>query len=175
MRIKITPIGNKASLNTKAWEDAWRDLTLSTADYVDDLFKQSFQGFHNHSPSTSRRQSGAGASKEVVVGVLEGTPDNTIYSYVNWGTRPRIIQARNPDGGLVLRFRARYAPATARGRLGGGQWVKSGPWQVKFEVRHPGISARRFDEVIQMLAKEYIEKESGKTLRSLRGKSWRKR
>jgi len=175
MKIKIEPVGDKASLNIKTWEDAWRGLTLSTADYVDELFRQSFQGFNNHSPSTSRRQSGSGASTEVVVGVLEGTPDNTIYSYVNWGVRPRIIQARNPQGGLVLRFRARYSPATARGRLGGGQWVKSGPWQVTFEVHHPGVQARRFDEVIQMLAKEFVEKESGKMLRSLRGKSWRKR
>lgn len=175
VRLAIEPVGNNSSINLAGWEQAWEDMVVATAEKVEDYFKQSFQGFHAHSPSVSRRPAKRSQrDTTVIVGVLDATPDNAIYSFVNWGTAARIIRARNPQGGLVLRFRARYTPATHRGTLSGGQWVKSGPWRVEFFVHHPGIKARRFDEVIQLLAQLYMDQEARNMLRSQRGKTWKK-
>lgn len=174
VRLAIETIGGGAQVNLAGWEQAWQDLVVASAQKAEEYFKQSFQGFHAHSPTVSRRQvRRTQRDTSMEVGVLDATEDNAIYSYVNWGTAPRIITAKNPQGGLVLRFRARYTPATHRGTLSGGQWTKTGPWRVEFQVHHPGIKARRFDEVIQMLTQLYMDEEAGKMLRRQRGKTWK--
>lgn len=173
VRLAIEPIGAGAKIDLAGWEQAWQDLVVATAEKAEDYFKQSFQGFNAHNPTVTRRPAQrTQKDTNVIVGVLNETPDNAVYSWVNFGTKPRVIRAKNPQGGLVLRFRARYSPATRKGSLSGGQWRKTGPWRVEYAVHHPGIKARRFDELIQMLTQLYMDEEAKRMLRSQRGKTW---
>lgn len=175
MRVGIKPIGTNAKIDIKGWETAWEDLIAGEAREVWEYFEQSLSGFHSHNPTITQRYTAtinASGNVEVIVGILTPTEDNTIYSYVNWGTRPRVIHAALANRPMV--FKAVYWPATARGTLRGGQWAKTGPWQVTWEVHHPGIKARRFDEFIQIAMQGSILYASRRMLLARRGKFWKK-
>ena len=91
---RIESINFDAQVNIKGWQTAWEDLIAGEAAEAWDYFEQSLSGFKRHSPSISQKGSatvGGNGNIEVVVGVLDPSPDNNIYSYVNWGTRPRIF------------------------------------------------------------------------------------
>lgn len=67
------------------------------------------------------------------------------FAYVNQGTRPHVIEARNvPLLRFTVPFRAKTRPnviASYRGSRG-SQWVS------KRRVQHPGIEARNFSDII---------------------------
>jgi len=75
--------------------------------------------------------------------------DNTIYSYVNDGTRPHIIQPKNPDGSLFFfgkGFRAKTRVMALRSNKG----AKATKDPVKTQiVHHPGTEARKFDVAVE--------------------------
>ena len=77
---------------------------------------------------------------------LIGTSD-TIYGYVNSGTRAHTIRPR----GKRLRFPSSYRAKTRPGSLRSGRGGKSGTLVFARAVRHPGAKARHFD--IQIAAK----------------------
>lgn len=172
MNVGYEVIGKGAKINKKGWEKAWTDFMSDAGDKTKDYFEQSFRGFHRHSPTATKRgPTSSGGDIEVVAGVLQSSASNDIYSYVNWGTGSRLIVPRVASR---LRFRAQYLPATRRGSLSGGKWKKTGPWRVELSVIHTGIKARRFDEFIQMLMREWMKREGSKVQRTMRGKTWRK-
>lgn len=71
--------------------------------------------------------------------------DNEVYGYVNDGTRPHIIRAKN---GKVLVFGTPHSAKTAVRVIGSGAGSR-GTTMVKVkQVRHPGTDAREFDAVI---------------------------
>jgi hypothetical protein len=173
MRMKAEPIGADYKVNVSGWENAIRGLMTDQVSEARDYFEQSISGFHNHSVSITQRGTasiGGNGSIEIIVGVLDNTPDNAVYSYVNWGTSPRVITAVND----VMIFRANYMPATARGTLRSGKWTKTGPWLYKYEVNHPGIKARRFDEFIQEAMRGSMTHGAKQMLSSQKGKMWRR-
>lgn len=76
------------------------------------------------------------------------TGDNAkIWGYVNDGTKPHVIRAKNAP---LLKFRTGYSPKTlakpARTVPSGG--TASGPWVSKVAVNHPGNEARNFTNEI---------------------------
>lgn len=66
--------------------------------------------------------------------------------WLNDGTRPHIIQAHNFQNPLT--FQAEYSPKTFVGKLLSNSGGSYGAYVRTMEVYHPGIRARRFDEVI---------------------------
>lgn len=75
--------------------------------------------------------------------------DNEIYGYVNDGTRPHIIVAKN---GKSLAFKwggkGSYSPKTAVRVIGSGASSQSGSIIRPRAIHHPGTDAREFDQVI---------------------------
>lgn len=69
-----------------------------------------------------------------------------IWTYVDQGTKPHIIAAKNAPY-LVFQtgYSARTAPV-ARANVGTGS--ASGAWVKKKEVQHPGTKARKFSETL---------------------------
>ena len=165
---RIEVIGADAKVDTRGWEVAFEDFTQAMADDLWDYFEQSLSGFKRHRPTIT--QKGSVKDYDITIGILDSSPDNNIYSYVNWGTSPRVLVAHNPRG---MRFRVSYAPATARGTLRGGTWTKTGPWTVRYTIHHPGTQARRFDDFIFMAMQGSVKGEAPKITRSMRGKFWR--
>jgi len=77
-------------------------------------------------------------------------PNARIYRYVDEGTRPHPIAAKNAP---TLRFRwggpGSYVPKTKPvGQFGGPGIVKGGSWRSPKEVRHPGTEARHFAVIV---------------------------
>jgi hypothetical protein len=71
--------------------------------------------------------------------------NNMIYFFLTRGTKSYMIRARNRK---ILRFRGSYRAKTAPGVIGSSSGGSSGAEIVARRVRHPGISARRFEEAI---------------------------
>lgn len=76
---------------------------------------------------------------------LIGT-DDPIYRYVDFGTRPHIIRARNAP---YLVFRVGGKPKTRPGILQSGPGRPGTRWVRVKEVHHPGIRKRGFTEIIE--------------------------
>ena len=76
--------------------------------------------------------------------------DDEIYGYVDKGTRPHIIRAKN---GKRLAFQwagpGSYRAKTSPGVLGSTSGGPSGDMTYPKEVHHPGTKARNFDKIIQ--------------------------
>lgn len=77
-------------------------------------------------------------------GRIVGTEDE-IYGYVNDGTRPHIIEAKN---GKSLAFGVPSSPKTAVRVIGSSAGSRGSVTIKRKRVRHPGTDARKFDEVI---------------------------
>lgn len=83
---------------------------------------------------------------------LRVSTDDKPFIYVNEGTRPHRIAAKN---GKALAFHTGFSPKTSPGRLQSGTGYIGGPMAFPKEVWHPGTEGRHFDK----LAVEYAEKE----------------
>lgn len=68
-----------------------------------------------------------------------------IWTYVNEGTRPHLIQAK---GRKPLRFKTGYRAKTQPGSASSGAGGASGPWASKRAVHHPGTTGRHFEKPI---------------------------
>lgn len=67
------------------------------------------------------------------------------YQYVNLGTRPHIIEARNVK---LLRFTGPYHAKTKPGVIASYHGGRGNVWVSKRRVHHPGIEARNFTDII---------------------------
>jgi len=175
MKIAVEAFGANASVNIKGWKAALEGLVSGEAGEVWEYFEQSLSGFNHHSPTITQKFTATVNSEgnvEVIVGILRSSPDNRIYSHVNWGTSRRLIRVASGGGPMI--FRAKYMSATSRGRLQGGNWAKVGPWTVAFFINHPGTQARRFDEFIHTAMRGSIVHAAKTMLNKQRGNTWRK-
>ena len=172
VKILIEPINTKAQPNIKLWEDGFRDLLRTEGREIWEYFEQVTRAFMNHSvelSQTSVRRSGGDLSN--VTGVLDGGADNAVFSYVNWGTMPRMIYPVNYN---MLIFRPNYKRATHPGSLSvTPPWVKDGDYVRFFSVSHPGIEPRRFDELIQYLAQADMNNQARKDVARLAKRMWK--
>lgn len=86
-------------------------------------------------------------SDRISMTVFPVGPNAKIYGYVDQGTEPHIIAAKNVP---LLSFKTGYKPKTlakpARTVSGGG--TTSGPRVFAKVVHHPGSEAREFSETI---------------------------
>lgn len=67
------------------------------------------------------------------------------FAYVNQGTKPHIIEARNV---LLLRFAGPYHAKTKPNIIASYKGGRGNIWVSKRRVQHPGIEARNFSEII---------------------------
>lgn len=76
----------------------------------------------------------------------EISTDDTIYAYVNEGTKPHEIRPKRPGGRLLFTtpFRAKTVP----GQIRSNQGSKGTTPVVAQVVHHPGTTARDFDKAI---------------------------
>jgi len=73
--------------------------------------------------------------------------DDEIYAYVDKGTKgPYIILPKKPGGVLV--FQSQFIPKTKPGVIGSTSGFVGGDTVFSAGVIHPGITPRRFTEVI---------------------------
>lgn len=67
-----------------------------------------------------------------------------IYGYVDKGTKPHIIAAKNVP---LLHFQTGYSARTAPvAKYNQGTGTASGAWVAKAQVNHPGTEAREFSK-----------------------------
>ncbi len=74
---------------------------------------------------------------------------DTIYHYVDAGTVPHIIRARNV---AMLRFRVPSTPKTKPRVIGSFAGSVGNQWVSKKEVHHPGTKPREFRRIIAQRA-----------------------
>ena len=83
----------------------------------------------------------------IIVTVFPTGPNAKIWRFVDEGTKPHIIRAKNVP---LLKFKTGYQPKTlakpARTVSGGGK--STGPFVSKVQVNHPGSEAREFTKTI---------------------------
>jgi hypothetical protein len=77
--------------------------------------------------------------------------DSQIYGWVDYGTKPHIIEARNAP---MLIFRYPYRAATKPRVIGSINARYGKNWARKFRVNHPGTKPRHFtDEITKRMQK----------------------
>lgn len=110
------------------------DFELTTASWT-----------HKPAFEVVRAIASVGGTVEVMVAT-----DDEVYTYVDKGTRPHIIRAKN---GKRLAFQwagpGSYRAKTAPGVLGSTSGGASGEMVYPMVVHHPGTKARNFDVIIQ--------------------------
>lgn len=79
-----------------------------------------------------------------------------IFRMVNLGTPPHPIKAKNMP---YLSFQEGYVPATTPGSLISGRKRRFGKYRHPAAVKHPGMEARKFDELIAKKYKPVFEKD----------------
>lgn len=172
-RIVIRPVNTNVKIGLAKWDKGLRAFLKQEAREIFDYFDQVTPAFRNHSV-TVKQKGGvrkSGGDLKVVVGVLDKTAGNKIFSYVNWGTGARWIY---PTIKPVLAFRPGYKPATRPGSLRiSPPWQRSGSFVRLHAVSHPGIEARRFDKVIQLGMQGDIEERGKKAFVELARQTWR--
>lgn len=93
--------------------------------------------------------------------------DDTIYGYVDKGTKPHIIRPRLAK---ALRFntvfRAKTIPNQLRSRAG----ASSPPVAYAQVVHHPGTEARNFTEQVQKRSRARFSKNIAKAMKAIRSK-----
>jgi hypothetical protein len=89
--------------------------------------------------------------------------DNEIYGYVNDGTDPHVIRAKNAP---YLVFTVGGVAKTSVNSIKSGKGSRGSQWVSKKEVKHPGTKARKFDEKIAQRFKDRWVKESNEALSS---------
>lgn len=67
------------------------------------------------------------------------------FAYVNRGTKPHIIEARNV---MLLRFTGPYHAKTKPNVIASYKGGRGNVWVSKRLVHHPGVEARNFSEII---------------------------
>ena len=169
--IRIVPHNTHKRIGLQKWDRGFRNFLKEEAEVIAGQFTTVARGF-NHSVTIKkgvpRKKSG---NIDVIVGVLEKTPGNTIFSYVNWGTKPRMIYPRSRR---FLIFKPGYKPSTRRGTLTvHPPWQKVGSYLFLNVVDHPGIADRRFDKVIQYVMDRIIEVDGQKAMAELARITWR--
>ena len=84
---------------------------------------------------------------KITMTVFPVGPNSDIYTFVDQGTKPHVIEAKNAPR---LVFQTGYSPKTlarpARTVSGGGK--ATGPVVFAKKVQHPGSEAREFSETI---------------------------
>lgn len=92
---------------------------------------------------TFKAQRTQGKSYQVVKIIPQGK-NKKIWYYVDLGTKPHIIRAKNKP---FLKFQSGYSARTAPvAKFNQGTGQKFGAWKQKREVHHPGTKARKFSE-----------------------------
>lgn len=173
VRIDFKPHNTHKKIGLKRWDQGFRNFLRGQTSEIFKYFEQVAHGFVNHSVDLTQKRGvrKSGGNLEVVVGALESTPGNKIFSYVNWGTGPRIIYKRNYP---FLVFRPGYKRSTKPGSLSvSPPWEKVGSRIYLQAVNHPGIEARRFDKLIQVLMQGHINHEGRRAVRALAKQTWR--
>jgi hypothetical protein len=170
--IEIELVGGDKRINTKGSEEILRGFLRHEGREIFKYFEEVSRGFQRHKVVITQKAGvqRKGDSLEIIVGVLDPKDGNRVFSYVNWGTGARVIY---PKYAPQLVFRPRYKPATRPGSLSvSPPWEKVGP-ELRFDsVNNPGIAARRFDKLIQLLMQGEIEHEGKKTMARLARKIW---
>lgn len=87
-----------------------------------------------------------------------------IYGYVDQGTKPHLIRARNVPR---LRIPSFFTPKTIPGKLQSGEGGHSDSATFRREVHHPGIKARKFTKTIVKKWKKSWPKLFAKYLKKL--------
>jgi len=106
----------------------------------DDFQKTTATWRHNVAFKIDRAHSTGAA----LVGAV--TTRDTIYGYVDQGTRPHIIRPRRAR---VLRFRGSHRAKTRPGIISSSAGGSSGPFVTARVVHHPGTAARNFAKTIE--------------------------
>lgn len=78
-------------------------------------------------------------------GYVIGT-EEIIYAWVDEGTKPHIIRAKNPSG--LLTFALGGMPKTTPNVIGSVKGKQGKTWRRKQQVRHPGTKPRNFTKII---------------------------
>lgn len=102
--------------------------------------------------------------------IFSAFTDNQIYIWVNNGTEPHTIRAKNAP---FLNFSYPSSPKTTPGTLASKKGSRGSNWASVVEVKHPGTKARKFDEIIQKRFKERWQKEANRILRQYLQRSTR--
>lgn len=139
MHVSITITAPKSLVNLAR-------LKTALEDGLDDSAQKVYTNLQK--PTSTWKHKVAFQIKKLANGRLISTGD-AIYGYVNSGTRPHIIRAKNAK---YLNF-GPSTPKTSVGSLDSGAGSRGPRDTFRTAVRHPGTDARRFDKAAAEIAK----------------------
>jgi len=146
MKIKVSRITSRIPRDWgKAAEKEVKRAVQDTKKPVLGEFKE-VVGDWEHKPKFVAKQA------KYTIEVRATGPNAAIWRYVNYGTRPHKIRAKNaPALSFVWGGPGSYVPKTKPvGQFGGPGIVKGGERVYAQEVDHPGNEAREFDTRIAL-------------------------
>ena len=120
-----------------------RKLPGALDDGVHELAQEAL-GLYQKTTATWKRQPTFEAQHRSTGRWTVGT-DDRIYGWVDQGTRPHIITARNA---LVLRFTVPFTAKTKPRHITSYAGSRGNQWVSKRSVQHPGTQARHFSKTI---------------------------
>jgi len=95
----------------------------------------------------------AGGDVTLLIGPGGNTHGAQKWVWLNEGTKPHIIRARNAP---LLRFRTTFVPKTKVGVFASGPGRIAPPWRSTFSVNHPGNAAREWSsKIVQRRKKKF--------------------
>lgn len=161
MRTVITTNGAKVSAKYKkllAKLDGVRERASNAlADDAIVMFQKTTRTWR-HKPQFKKRKTATG---------FQIVTDDEIYGYVDKGTRPHIIQAKNAP---FLVFRYPYKAATKPRVIGSTKATVGNNWARRLMVHHPGNKPRHFtDEITKRMNKRAsaeLKRETQRTINS---------
>jgi hypothetical protein len=137
--LESIPVNMKDFLNVKQIEAEMRKATANIRKEIVADFRKTVQTWDHPVNFRSRTDVSGG---QLVMYVY--TSDK-IFMYVNDGTRPHSIEAKNKPR---LAVRTGFHPKTQVGQIGSSKGGYSGSTYYAMKVEHPGVVARRFNDVI---------------------------
>lgn len=133
--LEAIPFDKKAFPDVKVMEAAMRKATHDLRGKIMADFRSTVQTWEHAVNFRSRTEASGGNL------VLYVYTADEIYRYVNDGTKPHIIKARNKPN---LSVRMGFHPKTMPGRIQSGAGGYDGPVRFTPKVSHPGTVARNF-------------------------------
>jgi hypothetical protein len=152
VKIKVTVPSKLLSFYTVR-EEIKSAMKQETAPKLKTLFRKTVQGWKNP-PDFAEELTENFAM--IAIKVFATGPNDTVYKFVNDGTKPHPISPINKGGMLV--FRSGYNSSTKPWSLNSRANSRFGDTVGMWAVRHPGFGGRYFDvQIADMSGDEFVK------------------
>lgn len=170
MRISVNvTVPKKLLADIKFRESIEKMMKTKTSHEVEDEFWSVTSGWSDD-PNLDTKITSNSQRISAEISVFGNSRGSSVFRMVSLGTPPHSIQPKTNGG--FLRFQPGYKPATRVGSLMSGRSSRFGSYVKARSVKHPGLTARNFDELIAKKYTPVFEKDVQDVLNDAFSKGW---